>query len=485
MEELTSPLTRRRRKRRGTHLLVTIAILAAFCNGVFLNLRGPCVKDIATRAGITPAQMGWFFIASGGGGVIAALPAGKLIDHLGTPTYTLALGLVLRAVTCFVLPFVTAPLPLMLIGVAQGMTLPIVGVSLRACILWTFSGKRATPYLNLVMAAFGFGSMVAPLVYDWFAILTTSSAPLDWTFWGLACFSLLLASASLCVDRTHFDRMKRKRQRIKDGGTAGSSNTAGTSNTAGVPGSLDGHTQDTTTIVKDDALYDTPDAEDHTMALPDPPATRTTLGFFVVLNLYMAVSVGVECTVGNWLYTLAGGNNVTGFSTATWVNTTLWGSFTVTRLVLVYVLRRGAVHEKTILQGSHFIMAVGLGISCYCFTLNSTGGAEGVVYPPWALWMLTISFGIGIAPSFPNVMGLAGRLYPWPFSGMVQSTFGISANAGNGVLPGVAGLLTNVQGIGGLSFIYVPVVGVVVMQVLLMMLYCWRPVVAVEKYEYR
>jgi hypothetical protein len=68
---------------------------------------------------------------------------------------------------------------------------------------------------------------------------------------------------------------------------------------------------------------------------------------------------------------------------------------------------------------------------------------------------------------------------------MVQSTFGISANAGNGVLPGVAGLLTNVQGIGGLSFIYVPVVGVVVMQVLLMMLYCWRPVVAVEKYEYR
>jgi hypothetical protein len=42
---------------------------------------------------------------------------------------TLCGGLVVRAATCFGLPYVTSVVPLMLIGIAQGFTLPVVGVS--------------------------------------------------------------------------------------------------------------------------------------------------------------------------------------------------------------------------------------------------------------------------------------------------------------------------------------------------------------------
>ena len=442
-QELTSILTKHRRKPKSACFLVTITVLSAFCNGVFLNIRGPCVKDLATRANISSSQMGWFFIASGLGGVVAALPAGKLIDYLQNPMTTLCSGLIIRAITCFALPFVTTWYSLMIVGLLQGITLPIVGVSLRAAILWTY-GKRATPYLNLVMAAFGGGSMIAPLMYDWFAVVTTSSAPLDYTFWGLAGFSLLLAGATLCVDRKRFVTPKKNSLLANQN----------------EPGLLPGEDEN--------------ENEDRT--LPIEPTLSQTWMFWSFLLCYMAVSVGIEGILGSWIYTLAGGNKVTGFSTATWVNTALWGSFTVTRLILVIVSKR--VKEATILQVSHLIMLCGL-ITAYCtFKLTPGGGSEGVTYPTWSLWMLTISFGIGIAPSFPNVMGLAQKLYPWKFSGTVQSLFGVAANAGNGALPGLAGLLTNMPGIGGLAFVYVPLIGVVLMQVLLMLLHCWRPLLA-------
>ena len=84
-------------------------------------------------------------------------------------------------------------------------------------------------------------------------------------------------------------------------------------------------------------------------------------------------------------------------------------------------------------------------------------------------------FGLGIAPSFPNVIGLANRVYPNKFSGFTQSFFGVSANAGNGALPGLAGLLTGVGGIGGVAYVWVPLCGIVAMQVLLWTLLYVRP----------
>ena len=78
--------------------------------------------------------------------------------------------------------------------------------------------------------------------------------------------------------------------------------------------------------------------------------------FLGILNIYMVFSVGIEGTLGNWLYTLAGGNASSGFSQATWVNTALWGSFTLSRIFLAYLSQfqagaRAVLRTCTVLFG--------------------------------------------------------------------------------------------------------------------------------------
>ena len=381
--ELTNPLTKQRRAPSGSCFLVSVAVLSAFCNGIFLNVRGPCVHDLSVRTGITASEMGWFFIASGVGGVASALPAGKLIDYLGNPMATLCAGLMVRSVSCFLLPYVSTPAALLGIGVVQGTTLPLVGVSLRASILWTYR-RNATPYLNLVMAAFGAGSTLAPLLYDYLAVITPSSAaPLDWTFWGLACFSALLSGASLCVDRKRFERAarrkkrrenKRRRHRGERRGPGGPGRPSGTISEEYLNGGDDD--DDPLRFLEEDEEEDEvdeveKDEERRENLLPDPPPLRQSVGFFGILTMYMAISVGIEGTLGSWIYTLAGGNKINGFSTATWINASLWASFTMTRLLLFAVSNR--ITEKTILQLSHACVLAGLIIACTQFTLSAGG----------------------------------------------------------------------------------------------------------------
>ena len=448
--------------------VLLLCVLGSLVNGFFLNVRGPCVDDLAARAGVQRAQVGYFFIASGVGGVAASLPAGKLIDWMGNPMVPFAAGLFLRAASCFALPYVSSLWLLVLVGAVQGLTLPLVGVSLRAAVLWMYE-EDATPKLNFVMAAFGAGSTIAPLVYDGFAALENgSSAPLDWTFWGLAAASALLGGCALCVDRRLFrpsrgasqpspQRRQRQQhhqhQRQQPWSEAADNNEHSSS------------------------AHDTSFASS-AAGQREPMSWRDEMVFLGILNVYMLVSVGIEGTLGNWLYTLAGGNTSSGFSQATWVNTGLWGTFTLSRIFLVVVTR---FKQEHVLYSAHTLCFAGTlcGIFALQHAREEEGGDETNTLPPvlptWALWTLTVSFGIGIAPSFPNVIGLANRLYPGTFSGVTQSIFGISANAGNGALPGISGLLAGMPSIGPVSYVAVPLVGVVVMQFLLWALICVAP----------
>ena len=392
-----------RRKKQPSTFVLCLCLLGSFINGFFLNVRGPCIGDLATRSGVTRAQVGYFFIASGIGGIAASLPAGKLIDWIGNPMVPFAIGLFLRAASCFALPYASSLWLLVLTGIVQGLTLPMVGVSLRAAVLWMYE-EEATPKLNFVMAAFGAGSTIAPLVYDGFAELGNgSSAPLDWTFWGLAAVSALIGGSALCADRRLFFTLGRPTMK-----TPLSDHNAGNANGASeteVDSSSQGYISEATASASAPIV-----------------SQSDRMVFLTILNAYMMVSVGIEGTLGSWLYTLAGGNGTQGFSEATWINTALWGSFTLSRIFLVLVT---TFKQEHVLYASHALCFFGTLYGLLTFQRDTNGGRPGL--PSLSLWALTISFGIGIAPSFPNVIGLANRLYPGTFSGLVQSIFGISA----------------------------------------------------------
>ena len=183
--------------------------------------------------------------------------------------------------------------------------------------------------------------------------------------------------------------------------------------------------------------------------------------FLGILNIYMVFSVGIEGTLGNWLYTLAGGNASSGFSQATWVNTALWGSFTLSRIFLI--IFPVSSRSRVLYCASCFLgtlcglLAVHQHPKAASRGADSDGASEeGPILDSWVLWTLTVSFGIGIRHLSLMLLALPIDC-TGSFSGVTQSFFGISANAeevryrDRRTSPGMTG-------IGDVSYLVVPFV---------------------------
>ena len=64
---------------------IIIAVFGSFSNGLFLNIRGPCIDALGIQANLSSSQMGYFFLASGVGGMVAAIPSGYAAFYPSTP----------------------------------------------------------------------------------------------------------------------------------------------------------------------------------------------------------------------------------------------------------------------------------------------------------------------------------------------------------------------------------------------------------------
>ena len=149
--------------------------------------------------------------------------------------------------------------------------------------------------------------------------------------------------------------------------------------------------------------------------------------FLGILNIYMVFSVGIEGTLGNWLYARGWQRVIRLFSSHLGQHGAL-GIFHPEPDISCHL---SSFKQEHVLYCAHALCF--LGTLCGLLAVHqhpkaasrsadSDGaGEEGPILDSWVLWTLTVSFGIGIAPSFPNVIGLANRLYPGSFSGVTQS----------------------------------------------------------------
>lgn len=429
VEELNKP----------SYRILSLACVGALCNGLFLNVRGPCLNDLAEYASIPDSYMSYFFLTSGIGGVAAALPTGWLLDRSRVRApQVFAIGLLIRAVSVGVLPWAgTSVVGLALLGLVQGCTLPLVGIPLRCLVVW--SCKGATPYLNLVMASFGVGSIAAPLIYDGLSGAYGGSSALKYTFWGMAVLCVLVSLPGVFM-------------RI---------NPPGINNP---PTMQQGDEGDATeeTAVEETAVQRTPHGKTDDASGAGGGARRSEMTLLLVFNIYLALSVGVEGAIGSWISTFvsSGPEKQTGFDRGTVINAGLWGVFTISRLVLVPVSAR--LHQRHTLLAAHVLMVAGLGLGVVWSLLHAGSS------PLWLLWTITVLFGTGIAAIFPNGMGYARRVLP-DLTGIAQACFELSANAGNGLVPALAGWLSSTN-LGKSSFLWTPLVGVIMMQLLLLLL---------------
>ena len=136
----------------------------SFSNGLFISLRGPIIPELARRVGVESAALGTYLGIGGISGGVFAVPTGMLLDRFD-PHAVFVSGVLLRAASVGALPACTALWQVNALAAVQGATLPLIGVSIRVCLVRAVGGARCAKALNFTMGAFGLASILSPLAY--------------------------------------------------------------------------------------------------------------------------------------------------------------------------------------------------------------------------------------------------------------------------------------------------------------------------------
>lgn len=389
----------------------------SFSNGLFISLRGPIIPELATRVGASsPAALGTYLGIGGVSGGVFAIPTGLLLDRVD-PHAVFAAGCVLRALSVGAMPLCTAIWQVNALAVAQGATLPMIGVSIRVCLVRVFH-ERCAAALNFTMGAFGLASIVAPLAFAALdAAMPVHGAGFDATFAACAaCYVALALVASVAKTPDAADDGD-----DDDGSRNGGSRIVGDElgDEIPIPGG-DG---------RDGARLDL-DAEggagerDRGRVDASVAAPLTVLAPMVA---YMALNVAGEVTFGSWIFTVARAREGLSVSTAAALTSTFWACFTATRFALGLV---PDLRPLTALAWSHVAALSALA------TLATYWSTPGDASGGWALWTLTGVVGAGTAGLFPNGIAQGSRMFN--LTGLRQALFELGAATGAGVGPFLA-----------------------------------------------
>jgi FHS family Na+ dependent glucose MFS transporter 1 len=227
-------------------------------------------------------------------------------------------------------------------------------------LLWTH-GDKAGPFLNGLHFFFGIGSFTAPLLL---AKVLLATGSINWMYWffAITCIPIAIWLWFLAepLHQMHSDEKK------------------------------------------------------------NAPLPITPVLFCVLLFL---LYVGLELGFGNWVYTYALTLNLGTTITAAYLTSAFWGSFTVGRLLGVWVSTR--TRSQTIL-----IMDL---LGCAISTIVIMVWKDSIL----AMWIGTIGLGISMASIFPTIFMFAGERMQ--ITGTITGWFLVGSGAGSMFLPWLIG----------------------------------------------
>ena len=469
---MSPPRHRPWRQHRPTNMFLDpylyLYALGSFSNGVFISLRGPALPELAVRVNTHTAELGAYLGFAGLSGGVFAIPTGVALDRVDAHR-VFTFGLLLRAVSVGVTPLCQKLWQVNLLAVVQGATLPLIGITIRVCLVRAVGRHRTAQALNFTMGAFGLASIATPLVY-------TECQKLfgDATGFRVSFFLVAGAYALLACILQNFKTPVEEEEGVGEGTSSGDDagvnlvwdalvgdtldagdgvvRNSADENFSFWNGDDDGLTDSnlpTRTsrsptrrrLFSADDPYDSDDSYDqetgddyarlvsekNATSLPYPP-----LQTLLPMTAYMLLSVSSEVTYGSWIYTIAVEH--TGFSThnAAYLTSSFWATFTATR----FGLALGGVRPLTAIVFSHavtFIATAALAVVWW-------GGLDLVGTwhdnPPTSkilLWVITLLTGTGTAGMFPNGIALGRNFFP--LEGFAQACFELGASVGSGIGP--------------------------------------------------
>ena len=452
----------------------------SFSNGVFISLRGPVIPELARRVGKPSAALGAYLGIGGLSGGAFALPTGAMLDRYDAHA-VFAFGTLLRAVSVGATPLCSALWHVNLLAVVQGATLPLIGVSIRVCLVRAVGQARCAQALNFTMGAFGLASVVTPLAYAGLQRAFGPERGFERVFVVVALAYAALALATLagfetppaveddaCSETTHTEEEEDANASSRGDDDAF---VAGRGSRDEYPSPSRGQDLDVyVPAIHDEESHVAPprvatprgdDEDEHEGGDEDPLARpsrkkktvaagarrrRPPMDVLVPMTAYMCLSVASEVTYGSWIYTLATERAGLSDTSAASLTSAFWAAFTATRFALSFV---GAGP----LPAVAFSHAVAFSATTF---LALQWGGVGFLNPGGALrdrashasrsllWVVTLCVGCGAAGMFPNGIAL-GRSF-FPLDGFAQAAFELGASVGSGLGPYVAARVFGVTG---------------------------------------
>jgi fucose permease len=483
----------------GWHLV--LYSLGAFSNGFYINSRGSYVDFLANQTHSSVPSMGSFFLAAGIGSAVLSLPVGFLVDRSDAHRLLIA-GLGVRAVACALVPLVTQFWELALDTLVIGTTLPLVGVTLRACTLWHFGHLSAGVVLNVVMGSFGGGSILAPFVYgwilEWHPLLTdpagaaAATAGVNWITAAVSSLTMLLCGLLKSPRRDgdpgssnrplkqpaqpqHTTQQQRRQQPpppqqqqetayavlraleppedgcpLVDPVMGNDSVTDGCTGDEDAWGAAGEGSGSSSSAAHSHAQYDHPGALsrsiDNNSDGNDSGGSSSSSssgggGCCCVNNSRLGILVVLAVYLGLSVGAeCTVGGWVVSYAVSTNTFTTFEANVLASGLWIAFTAARFAYGSLVVCVRPEWILLFGH-LACLAGTapLLVLPAATVAAASPALVWVFALTFGVGIASFFPNAMGLGRRLFN--FSAFEQSFFELAAAVGNGLVPALAGWL--------------------------------------------
>jgi FHS family Na+ dependent glucose MFS transporter 1 len=337
---------------KTTKLLATIAYYLCFIIlGATSAANGPSLPTLAEHTSSGLDRISLIFIFGPLGYLIGSYFGGRAYDRIPGHKVMSAVLLAIGIASAFI-PIANSLPALLLFMFLSGLATGVLDVGGNILLLWTH-GEKAGPFVNGLHFFFGVGSFGAPLLLAKILLITGS---IHWLYWSLtiACLPIALWLWLLAEPSTHL--------RSDEGGNA------------------------------------------HFAVAP--------VIFCMLLFLFY---VGLELGFGNWIYTYALTLGLGTTITAAYLTSAFWGSFTIGRLLGVWVSTR--LRSQTIL----IMDLVGCAISTIVIMIWKDSNL--------ALWVGTIGLGISMASMFPTILVLAGERMQ--ITGAITGWFLVGSGAGS------------------------------------------------------
>ena len=450
----------------------------SFSNGVFISLRGPVIPELARRVGKPSAALGAYLGIGGLSGGVFALPTGAMLDRYDAHA-VFAFGTLLRAVSVGATPLCSALWHVNLLAAVQGATLPLIGVSIRVCLVRAVGQARCAQALNFTMGAFGLASVVTPLAYAGLQRAFGPERGFERVFVVVALAYAALALATLagfetppaveddaCSETTHAEEEEdaNASSRGDDDAFVASRGSRDEYPSPSLGRDLDVYVP----AIHDEESHVAPprvatprgdDEDEHEGGDEDPLARpsrkkktvavavgarrrRPPMDVLVPMTAYMCLSVASEVTYGSWIYTLATERAGLSDTSAASLTSAFWAAFTATRFALSFVgagpLPAVAFSHAVAFSATAFLALQWGGVGFLSTTTPASHASRSL------LWIVTLCVGCGAAGMFPNGIAL-GRSF-FPLDGFAQAAFELGASVGSGLGPYVAARVFGVTG---------------------------------------